>query len=432
MKKSKNVKNVNIIIPPSNSNIHFILFLIFLIIIFIIIIFRDSIIPTPTPLSIIRNIIRNDFIPITNQRLLRIVECPSFPQRRFPIRLLTQKHPHEFQNDWYVLTFPRLQSILYSTSLPSFTRLSTHSPTSSSLPVRSHNMNYYQDLYHVWSQLPEVYQTEERKIVWFPHDRVERFGFPVIVKTRTILSDPSLSTSPSPSCKKDNVDVDPDLVATGGSILLKLNSIRHFGWMTHPLIVNDIPFSSKKSMVFWRGNATGYGFGNNIPYRSVSRETLVKTYAHSPFPFLDIGLSFPKNFLKDSESSENLKYYSKSNVSLEDQLQYKYILSVEGNDVATNLKWIMASNSLVMAPIPQIESWFLESRLIPYVHFLPLKDDFSDLVGKYDWAERHPQECEKMVMNAKTYVKPFLDQEKELEVQKQVMMYYLDTFQWIE
>jgi hypothetical protein len=293
-------------------------------------------------------------------------------------------------------------------------------------------MNYYQDLYHVWSQLPEVYQTEERKIVWFPHDRVERFGFPVIVKTRTILSDPSLSTSPSPSCKKDNVDVDPDLVATGGSILLKLNSIRHFGWMTHPLIVNDIPFSSKKSMVFWRGNATGYGFGNNIPYRSVSRETLVKTYAHSPFPFLDIGLSFPKNFLKDSESSENLKYYSKSNVSLEDQLQYKYILSVEGNDVATNLKWIMASNSLVMAPIPQIESWFLESRLIPYVHFLPLKDDFSDLVGKYDWAERHPQECEKMVMNAKTYVKPFLDQEKELEVQKQVMMYYLDTFQWIE
>ena len=90
----------------------------------------------------------------------------------------------------------------------------------------------------------------------------------------------------------------------------------------------------------------------------------------------------------------------------------------------------MASNSLVMAPIPQIESWFLESRLVPYVHFLPINDDFSDLVEKYHWAESHPSDCEQMVLNAKTYVKSFLDQKKELELQKQVMMYYLNTFQW--
>jgi hypothetical protein len=238
----------------------------------------------------------------------------------------------------------------------------------------------------------------------------------------------------SPSHKKDD-DMDPDLVVTGGSMLLKLNSNRHFGWITDPLIVNDVPFSSKKSVVLWRGNATGYGFGNNIPYRTVSRETLVKTYTHSPFPFLDIGLSLPKQFLKNSKNSkkQNLKtlqHYSKPNVSLGDQLQYKYILSVEGNDVATNLKWVMASNSLVMAPIPQIESWFLESRMVPYVHFLPINDDFSDLMEKYHWAESHPSDCEQMVLNAKTYVKSFLDQKKELELQKQVLMYYLNTFQW--
>ena len=365
---------------------------------------------------------------------MRLVEYPSFPQRRFPIQMLVEKHPHEFQHlhvgagakrtgngtmNSYVLTFPRLQSILSSP-------IYTNSPPP--------NMNYYRDLYHVWSQLSPSYQTEERKIVWFPHDRVERFGFPILVKTRTILSQPFLLTLVSPSHKKED-DVNTDLMVTGGSILLKLNSIRHFGWMTHPFIVNDVPFSRKKAVVLWRGNATGYGFGNNIPYRTVSRETLVKTYTHSPFTFLDIGLTLPKHFLKDSGNSknlnlQNLQKYSKPNVSLGDQLQYKYILSVEGNDVATNLKWIMASNSLVMAPIPQMESWFLESRLVPYVHFLPINDDFSDLVEKYHWAERHPSKCEQMVLNAKTYVKPFLEQKKELELQKEVMMYYLDTFQW--
>ena len=357
---------------------------------------------------------------------MRLVESPSFPQRRFPIRMLVEKHPREFQHpagkgimNSYVLTFHLLQSILSS-------KFNMKSPPP--------NMYYYQDLYNIWSQLPPSYQTEERKIVWFPHDRVERFGFPILVKTRTILSQRFLSTLLSSSRKKVD-DMDPDLMVTGGSMLLKLNSNRHFGWMTDPLIVNDIPFSSKKSVVLWRGNATGYGFGNNIPYRTVSRETLVKTYTHSPFPFLDIGLSLPKHFLKDSKNSKNqnlktLQQYSKPNVSLGDQLQYKYILSVEGNDVATNLKWVMASNSLVMAPIPQIESWFLESRLVPYVHFLPIKDDFSDLVEKYHWAESHPSDCEQMILNAKTYVKSFMDQKKELELQKQVLMYYLNTFQW--
>lgn len=37
-------------------------------------------------------------------------------------------------------------------------------------------------------------------------------------------------------------------------------------------------------------------------------------------------------------------------MSVEDQKRYRYIVSLEGYDVATNLKWIMNSNSLCLMP----------------------------------------------------------------------------------
>ena len=48
-----------------------------------------------------------------------------------------------------------------------------------------------------------------------------------------------------------------------------------------------------------------------------------------------------------------------------DNLNYKFILAIEGYDVATNLKWIMSSNSLAVMPRPTYATWFMEGTLIP-------------------------------------------------------------------
>ncbi|ENT7385234.1 hypothetical protein ACXLUW_000800 [Campylobacter coli] len=40
----------------------------------------------------------------------------------------------------------------------------------------------------------------------------------------------------------------------------------------------------------------------------------------------------------------------KNFLSKKEQMKYKFIISLEGNDVASNLKWEMNSNSLVLAP----------------------------------------------------------------------------------
>ena len=66
-------------------------------------------------------------------------------------------------------------------------------------------------------------------------------------------------------------------------------------------------------------------------------------------------------------------------VSIDYHLKHKFILCIEGNDVASNLKWVMSSNSVAVMPKPKFESWFMEGKLIPDHHYIQIKEDYSDL-----------------------------------------------------
>ena len=41
-------------------------------------------------------------------------------------------------------------------------------------------------------------------------------------------------------------------------------------------------------------------------------------------------------------------------VSIDYHLKHKFILCIEGNDVASNLKWVMSSNSVAVMPKPSL------------------------------------------------------------------------------
>lgn len=306
---------------------------------------------------------------------------------------LHETHPSEFSKEYiekyYALDFEKCEALYKDRK---------------SLPFPA---SYIENLYDAWNLLDKKYKTRQRVLVWYPRDRVERFDFPILVKSRVMSRQGT-----------DN---------GRGSILMKLNTIRHYDRM-HAVVKKrpkEIPFKDKIPQVVWRGAPTGYGFENDIPPRSVSRETLMKTHFDSPSPLINVGLVVKKPV------HDSWKKYQKEEMSLETLLRYKYLLSVEGNDVATNLKWVLASNSLVVMPEPQISSWLMEDALRPYVHYLPVRDDFSDLEKQVEWAEKNPKKCEKMIMNAHRYLEPFLDKTREQNLQKTVLQYYLDHFRWI-
>lgn len=75
-------------------------------------------------------------------------------------------------------------------------------------------------------------------------------------------------------------------------------------------------------------------------------------------------------------------------------------MALEDNDVASNLKWIMSSNSVAVMPKPRFETWFMEERLIPNYHYIEIRSDYSDLPEKIDCYSEHPSEAKAIALNA--------------------------------
>ena len=112
-------------------------------------------------------------------------------------------------------------------------------------------------------------------------------------------------------------------------------------------------------------------------------------------------------------------------MTLDQQLKNKFIISVEGNDVASGLKWQLLSNSVVLMPKPRCASWLMEDKLEPGYHYILLKDDFSDLEEKYNWCLNNLEVCKKISQNATSYMQMFLDDDNENKIQIELIKRYM-------
>ncbi len=184
------------------------------------------------------------------------------------------------------------------------------------------------------------------------------------------------------------------------SVLLKLNKIRHFIF-----IEDHTPFSLKKNELVWRGNV--------LINQEVRQKFISKYYNHD---LCNIG---HVNDYKDNN-------FKLERMTIEEQLQSKFILSLEGNDVATNLKWILSSNSIAVMPTPRYETWFMEGSLIPDHHYIHIKDDFSDLNEKLEYYLQNPEKAEQILQNARNFVDQFKNRKREKQISLLVLKKYFD------
>lgn len=183
------------------------------------------------------------------------------------------------------------------------------------------------------------------------------------------------------------------------SVVLLMDKPRHF------IFVNDpVPFRKKKDIILFRGETDG----------KPHRQRFLDMY--QDHPMCDLGetnLNKPKV----------RKYYRKP-LTRRQHLDYKFIVSLEGVDVASNLKWVMSSNSIAVMPRPKYETWFMEGTLKPDYHYIEIKPDYSDLIEKCSYYIAHPEEAEKIIAHAHEYVSQFLDRKRE----KLVSLLVLDKY----
>ncbi len=166
------------------------------------------------------------------------------------------------------------------------------------------------------------------------------------------------------------------------SILFKLNKYRHFRW-----VQDNIQFADKKNISVWRGGA----------YKPLRRKFVEKLWNH---PSCDIG--------QTNNPKEDVPW-QKDFLTIKEQLQNKFIFCPEGNDVATNLKWVMSSNSICLMLKPKFETWFMEGTLEAGKHYVKIEEDYSNLEEVMQYYSRHCDEAQAIIDAANAYTMQFRD-----------------------
>ena len=181
------------------------------------------------------------------------------------------------------------------------------------------------------------------------------------------------------------------------SILLKLNQVKLFHFIKDPK-----KFENKKNQAVWRGDIR-----NNS-----QREYFVKNFYRTSL--FDIGQTSPKQDVA----------WMKSFMSIKDQLDFKFIFCLEGKCISTNLYWAMSSNSVCVMPKPKYESWFMEGKLEDGVHYIEVKDDFSDAQEKIEFYNNNNDKCLEIISNAQKFVKQFKNAKQERLIQLLILKQY--------
>jgi Glycosyl transferase family 90 len=238
---------------------------------------------------------------------------------------------------------------------------------------------------------------------------------PVFGRVRDILADQDAD-------RRERIDDSNDCAICGplhSTILWPLERDAIMETLTEVPVV-DTPFDDKKDKLVWRGNVP-----SNIPVllelgTDVSgvqqRITLVKTFANHPL--------VDAKFIKDQDDRTTFPetlYDSSQQISMGDLLQHKYILAVEGTEASTDILWVLFSNSVLFLSNVTYTTWAMEDLLQPYVHYIPVHRNMSNVADQVRWAQQHPELCREIVKRSSQYVYDLFFHPRAAREEEQIM-----------
>lgn len=108
-------------------------------------------------------------------------------------------------------------------------------------------------------------------------------------------------------------------------------------------------------------------------------------------------------------------------LSLPDHCDYKYMLDLQGNGYSGRTKLLLHTNRPLFYQNRRLhEYWFWD--LEPFVHYIPVKEDLSDMEEKFSWAENNPEECSKIAKTAYEFAVSNLKREDAVKRLRKIIM----------
>lgn len=174
---------------------------------------------------------------------------------------------------------------------------------------------------------------------------------------------------------------------------IPLNQGDHYNWKRiskQTLKANQaIKWKSKRNQLIWRGGNTDH---TNVEC------PLTQIEASPREQLVELTQKYPKKI--------NAKFVSKGRfyMSRAQQIQCKYQMVMDGFTCTyPGYQWRLLSNSVTFKQESPNASWFYRA-LKPYQHYIPVKNNLSDLVEKIKWANKNQEKIKTIAEKSTRFV----------------------------
>jgi len=176
--------------------------------------------------------------------------------------------------------------------------------------------------------------------------------------------------------------------------------------------VFDMKWENKKSIAVFRGSSTGSGVtietNQRLKLVSIGNNIQNKKY-------LDVGITKwnirPKKLINNpylqTIDIDSLPFKLSEKLNPKQQSEYKYIIHVDGHVSALRLSYELSMNSVLLIVDSKWKMWF-SKLLVPYKHYIPIKEDLSDIINIIKWCQNNDAKCKKIAKNAKEFYNKYL------------------------
>ena len=111
----------------------------------------------------------------------------------------------------------------------------------------------------------------------------------------------------------------------------------------------------------------------------------------------------------------------KPKMSSSEQSNYKYIINVDGHVAAFRLTYELGMNSVILLVDSEYDMWFTK-LLIPFVHYIPVKSDLSDLLDRVVWCKQNDAVCKQIALNAYTFYKKYITKDGIMDYMQKLLI----------
>jgi hypothetical protein len=182
-------------------------------------------------------------------------------------------------------------------------------------------------------------------------------------------------------------------------------------------------WTNKINKAIFYGSTTGCGITTKDNMRLKAAEIASKNNQ-----YLKVGITNWNKRLKKSMNKpldiiniNNFDFKLSKPINHKEKSQYKYILIIDGHVSAFRLSFDLSLGSVLLIVESDNKLWF-SHLLKPYVHYIPIKKDLSDIINIIKWCIDNDHKCKEISKNGMNFYNKFLTQKGIFDYMEHILI----------